>query len=304
VLRWRLAAAAVILIPLIALFVADYRWNAAAPGIWLVVPGLIMSWVAAAEVLDLARAFGARPLGWPVYAGTAAIFLAACLPMAAGWLAPDMTGGLPGGEHSWLLLAVVLAIALAFVGEMARYEPGTAVMGNLSLSILAALYVGIPFAFTALIRQFHSNAWGMAALVSVIFVVKLSDTGAYFAGKSWGKRKLAPRLSPGKTIEGGIGGLLAAVAASLVYFQFLAPWLTGDRRFLGQWGGAITYGIALGLVGVLGDLSESLLKRDAGRKDSSRWLPGLGGVLDIVDSLLFAFPTAYVWWGLGLVGPG
>jgi phosphatidate cytidylyltransferase len=115
---------------------------------------------------------------------------------------------------------------------------------------------------------------------------------------------MAPQLSPGKTVAGGIGCLAAAVVAAWVFFVFIAPWMTGEppARLIAL--RAAVYGVLLAIVGVMGDLGESLIKRDVQRKDSSSWLPGLGGVLDIMDSLLFAIPVAFTCYAVGLVGPG
>ena len=139
---------------------------------------------------------------------------------------------------------------------------------------------------------------GLAALVSVVFIVKWSDVGAYFTGKSLGRNKLAPRISPGKTREGFVGGLLLAVAAAVVFHWFIIPWLLPAATRPALWLLTV-YGLALAIAGVCGDLSVSMLKRDADRKDSGNWLPGLGGVLDVSDSLLWAAPLAYVCWMSG-----
>ena len=93
------------------------------------------------------------------------------------------------------------------------------------------------------------------------------------------------------------------MGASWLYFRFLAPVLADDPNYVPNIWGASIYGLVLGVVGLLGDLCESLVKRDVQRKDSSRWLPGLGGVLDVVDSPLFALPAAYFCLSHGLVGP-
>ena len=119
----------------------------------------------------------------------------------------------------------------------------------------------------------------------MIVVTVMTDVGAYFAGKKFGKKKLAPNLSPGKTIEGAAGGLMLALIASLVMYFINSAHLS---FFM-----AVLLGILFGIVGQAGDLAESLLKRDAGVKDSNG-LPGLGGVLDIVDSLLFTAPLTYL----------
>ncbi len=114
---------------------------------------------------------------------------------------------------------------------------------------------------------------------------------------------MAPRLSPGKTIEGAIGGLAASCLGAWIALDWLVP---GDaptsRRTPGPSWGWIVYGLLVGAAGMLGDLAESLLKRDAGVKDSSTWMPGFGGVLDILDSMLLAAPVAWLYWALGIAG--
>jgi phosphatidate cytidylyltransferase len=133
----------------------------------------------------------------------------------------------------------------------------------------------------------------MVALASLIATVKMSDTGQYFVGRAFGRHKLAPRVSPGKTWEGVLGGVLFAVIGA-----GLAFWFSGRFDLVG----VICYAFALAPAGIIGDLAESLLKRDVGVKDSSTWMPGFGGVLDMLDSLLVAAPVAYLFWALGWVG--
>ena len=141
--------------------------------------------------------------------------------------------------------------------------------------------------------------WGIAALASLVIVVKLSDIGAYTVGRLIGRHKLAPHLSPGKTIEGAVGGLAFAGAGAWLALVELWPRLSSTSvPALAPWqwlGFAFTVTVA----GVVGDLAESLLKRDLGRKDSSDWMPGFGGVLDLVDSILVSAPVAYLWWQYG-----
>jgi phosphatidate cytidylyltransferase len=146
----------------------------------------------------------------------------------------------------------------------------------------------------------------MVALLSTIAVVKLNDTGAYFVGRLLGHHKMTPRLSPGKTWEGSAGGFLLSIAGTGLFLGPIAgamgcEW--GERSTLGWWGGTLVYALLVGLAGVCGDLAVSLLKRDAGIKDSSRWMPGFGGFLDLLDSILMAAPVAYMLWILRVVGP-
>jgi phosphatidate cytidylyltransferase len=129
---------------------------------------------------------------------------------------------------------------------------------------------------------------GTVALALAIFVPKACDTGAYFTGRLLGRHRMAPVLSPKKTREGAVGGVVAAVVAA-VGINSLGPALVGGVLVV------IGFGLSVGITGLLGDLAESLVKRDCQAKDASQAMPGFGGVLDVVDSIVFAAPVAY-WW--------
>jgi len=123
-------------------------------------------------------------------------------------------------------------------------------------------------------------------------VVVWCDAGAYFAGRAYGKRKLAPRISPGKTVEGALGGLVAGTVVGMItkaIFDVFWPHLSAAL----PWSAVIPFGIVLSIVGVIGDLVESLLKRDAAVKDTGALLPGMGGILDRIDAPLLAIPMMY-----------
>ncbi len=127
---------------------------------------------------------------------------------------------------------------------------------------------------------------GAVALALAVFVPKCGDIGAYFTGRLIGRHPMAPVLSPKKTWEGAAGGLAASLVAAFAInplHPLLGPW-----RLAG-------FGLSVGAAGMLGDLAESLVKRDVGRKDASQVVPGFGGVLDVIDSVVFAAPVAY-WW--------
>jgi phosphatidate cytidylyltransferase len=132
-----------------------------------------------------------------------------------------------------------------------------------------------------------------------ILVTKFSDSGAYSVGSLIGRHKMIPRISPGKTWEGFGGAILASALASLVFVHFL-----GDRMEGMNWKHALILGIILGACAVVGDLIESLFKREAGVKDSGRFFPGIGGILDLLDSLLFNAPIMYLYLRHVLTHPG
>lgn len=302
-LRWRLLAAASILTPLALLLVADVRWNGGVPGLWVVPLGWLLTMAATAELLDMLSVLGWRPAARTVYLGSSVLFLSGCLPVL------QVLAGVPVPLSASLALLGCSAAALAGVWmlllavEMARYrEPGESVK-RLALAGFVVVYPGFFMSLLAQLRFVHDNAWGMAALISLAWVVKFSDTCAYTAGRLFGRHKMSPRLSPGKTIEGALGGLGGAALAAWVFFDVLLPWVLPAASGSQPVWGSLIYGLAVGGAGMIGDLAESLVKRDVQRKDSSRWLPGLGGILDILDSVLLAAPIALFCWLAGVVGP-
>ena len=153
---------------------------------------------------------------------------------------------------------------------------------DISTTLFGILYVSWFFSFLIKIRYLHA---GLGFLAALLLITKLGDIGAYLIGSSFGKHPLIPRISPKKTIEGAFGGLLFSVLGALA-----------SRIFLGfDYLHLILIGLGLGILCQLGDLSESLLKRDCGIKDSGSIFPGMGGVLDEIDSLLFAGPVFYFY---------
>lgn len=302
-LRWRLLVSALIIAPLVGLLILDYRCNFGAPGIWLFPLPVLFTLLGVAEVLDLLAAKNLRPVAWSVYAGAVLVIGASLVPLfwrLAGGAAPRSE---PVAELGWPLAAFVVAIALCLVAEMARYQGPGGVIVNVALAVFAVAYVAVLMTFLNALRLYHDNGWGMAAVVSVIFVTKMSDTGAYTFGRLLGRHKMAPVLSPKKTIEGGIGGLVTACFSSWLFFVALFPRIVGPEAQPPPLWACLVYGLIVGVAGVGGDLSESLLKRDMERKDSSRWMPGLGGILDVLDSLLLAAPAGYFCWLSGMLGP-
>lgn len=297
-LRWRLISSAVIIAVLLVLIRLDLAHNFGRPGVWLAPLAIALGLLAASECLALMRAAGLRPMAWSVYAGSGLVVTLSCAPVLWKTYPLDC----PLGKLGWALVAVAAALGLAISGEVIRFRKPGGITQNLAASVLVTCYLGVLLAFLVNLRLFHDNAWGMAALLSLIIVVKLSDSGAYAVGRLIGTHKMAPRLSPGKTIEGAIGGMVIAMLAAWATFFWLVPRITGQPAQEPWWAVGV-YGLVLAAVGMLGDLAVSLLKRDAQLKDSSHWIRGLGGVLDILDSVLAAAPAAYLCWAIGLVGP-
>lgn len=197
---------------------------------------------------------------------------------------------------NWALSAFALSVILVFSQEMYSFVRPGAVNVRISYTIFTLVYVGLLPTFLAQIRLCH----GLPMLGAYVAIIKMGDIGAYTVGRLFGRNKMAPSLSPGKTIEGAVGAILFSVLMSLIFFWWLMPLLGKPCApvKLIWW---IVYGIALGLLGMLGDLAESLLKRDAEIKDAGSIVPGFGGVLDILDSLLLAAPVAYAFLTLNLL---
>lgn len=307
----------IILGTLFAAALAALCWldfHSAWPGAYLLPLAVILALAGAGELLAMWRLRPDAPQPRPavVYFGT---LLTVLLAGAPAWLPTDWAGGEAMGTLGWLAIGLAASLLVAFVGEMRRYDAACGATGNLALAALAILYVGGLMGFLVQLRLLGRDVpgnharLGMAALVSLVIIVKLSDIGQYTFGRMFGSRKLAPQISPGKTWEGVLGGMIFAVIGG-----FLCTWLsrhvldagTGvHARFApddaaGIWM-AFLYPLVIAAAGIAGDLGESLLKRDAGVKDSSTWLPGFGGVLDLLDSLLLTAPVAYVFWALSLI---
>ena len=188
-----------------------------------------------------------------------------------------------------LLIATLAGIVIVIlISQMFRFQRDFAKMlTGIGVTLLGILYVAFLGGFLVSIRVGFENSTGLSThLLGFFFMVTFgADAGAYFSGKAFGKHKLAPSISPGKTVEGLIGGLIAAAAFAAIstatYFPELGYQLS------------IPLAVALAAVGVLGDLCESAMKRGSSSKDASSIIPGHGGFLDRLDSLLFGAPILY-----------
>lgn len=306
-LRWRLLLGALFIAALVALCWLDF--HAPRPGVYLLPLALVVSLLGAGELLAMFRhrPREEQPLAASIYGGVLIAVGAAGMP--ALWPGSWQAGS-PLGQLGWLAIGLAAGLLLAILGELRRFEmPGQATT-NLALAGFAVLYLGGLMGFIIQLRLLGADSavnrgkLGFLALVSLLLVVKLSDIGQYTVGRLLGKHKLLVTVSPGKTWEGVAGGMLFALSGGLAT-QWLGRQIGADAGydFSGLLtkltiAGSILYPISVAAAGIIGDLAESLLKRDAGVKDSSTWMPGFGGVLDLLDSLLGAAPVAYLFWAM------
>jgi len=194
------------------------------------------------------------------------------------------------------MLGLSLAIGTAFLFEMKFSDLDRPAVERIAFYVLGLGYILLLVGFLAGHRLLNrDNLLGIFTIVSLIVTVKLSDSAAYFVGKAFGTKKLAPRLSPGKTIQGGFGAILGGVLGAMFMIYVIAPYLYQIEIAKPLWW-VFVYGIALTVAGMFGDLAESFLKRTADCKDSSSSFPGLGGILDVIDSLIAAAPVSFVLW--------
>lgn len=260
-------------------------------GWYVAVPLAAFAGWGAHECYRFAAARGLRPLegiGIP---------LAASFPLLAGWRPAYET------YAPFALGVLAVAVAATLVVSLGRRGPDGQPLAAASVTIAAALYVGLLLSFAPLLHALPTvDGWsgdggalaGMVAVALPLAATWIGDAAAYFAGSAWGRgrRRLAPSISPNKSWVGFWAALAGGAFAGM-------GWLAAARSLLGDVGfGAYPTmalaGAVLGLVAVLGDLVESLLKREAGVKDSGTFFPGHGGVMDRIDSLLLTIPTAYV----------
>jgi phosphatidate cytidylyltransferase len=247
--------------------------------------GLVIVSIAARELGRIFHANGvAASRRWMSIAAIAGLAVSAGLPH-------DLTSG-----HTVAIVSTCGALVL--IGSLLWHIRGKNLRGATAAtgaSMFAFVYLGLMFGFLLAIRKEHS-AW---LLLAIVAITKACDTAAYFTGKSIGRHKLILWISPGKTWEGLIGGVVGAAAVAVLcswlLFKFADP--SGPLAST-TWWKAAAFGALLALAGQAGDLLASVLKRDAGLKDSGR-IPGFGGILDLIDSLLLVAPIAY--WLVGIL---
>ncbi len=255
-LQTRLVSAAV-LVPILLLAI----W---AGGYWTAAAAALAGWLALREAGTLVRAAGRRPLPYEAAAWGAAVVVVA-----------------PGGAR--MVLLALAAGALATMAVAAATRRSAAAIGDWTVTAGSVAYVALPLTALVLLREGEAGAgW----LIVAFFGTFATDTGSYAVGRLVGRHHLAPRISPGKTWEGAAGGLVAGTGATVALIALVDPIETAL-------GGAALLGLGIALAAQAGDLAESWLKRVAGAKDSGTLIPGHGGLLDRLDSLLPVFPLVY-----------
>lgn len=293
-LGWRLLVSATLIPLLFGLFYLDQRAGSSAPWLlglcWLLI--LRGTW----EITQLLTVRNLKP-GYPL---VCLLSLLICNAAWLPWLVPSLqTGANDPQTLSLALLSVTYAISilLLFLKNAIRFQEPGQTMEILGAELLGVSYVGFLLAMLAELRWVAGPQTGYLALGALIISAKLGDVGGYTFGRLWGKKKLVPRLSPGKTWMGGFGAIFGASLGAWLWLQF-TPSLFNDSWSAPAWYWSILFGAIIGVVGLVGDLCESLIKRDVGKKDSAELLPGFGGLLDLLDSPLYAGPVAFLLWKL------
>lgn len=191
-----------------------------------------------------------------------------------------------------------IALGLTLVSAFTYYFiKGSDPFVNLAITLFGIFYLTIPLSCVIDINYFISEPIvrdGRWCLIYLLFVTKMTDTAAFFVGKKYGKRQLSPYISPKKTWEGALGGFFGALITAIIFYAIFHSFFELPP-FNISFGKNLILAMLISVAAQFGDLAESLLKRDVGVKDSSRHVPGLGGVLDIVDSLVFTSPLMYIF---------
>ena len=217
--------------------------------------------------------------GIPVFRNTGLI-IAAAIPLSIFF---DLNLG--GRWDSFFILLVFL---ITFVLQFARNDTADAITA-IAATLFGVLYVGWFFSYLIKVRAMLPDMQGVKLLAFLLIVTKIADIGALIIGSRFGKRRLMPKISPNKTVEGYLGGVTFSVIAAIAFKSFLPAHLEFPIWHV------IFIGFFFSTLGQMGDLAESLIKRDCNVKDSGNIIPAFGGILDTIDSLLFCAPAFYFY---------
>jgi len=285
-LGWRIGISVILVPLLVGIFYVDAQLG---PSAWcLLIFAEILAIRGVWEVTDLFRDRSKR-LQLPImYACAASIVF-------AGWIPHIGADPSDAIDLNPMAICYTFAVMLLFAAEAARFNKAGTSLETLGGEILIVSYVGLLLAMTTQLRWIAGHEAGYLVLGSLLVCAKGGDIGAYTVGRIFGKRKMAPKLSPGKTWAGAVGAVLGAGLSGWLWLQFATGWFNPEWASCAWWI-AVGYGCVIGVVGLAGDLIESLLKRDAGKKDSAELFPGFGGLLDLLDSVIYAGPMALLLW--------
>jgi phosphatidate cytidylyltransferase len=275
---------------------------------------LVMSSIALSEFYSLSERTGASPLRiLGILAGLVmvSVFFYGRIFEAIIPLLQRLSSSVRSpSQLQWLLILLIMFVLVALIVELFRGRSSP--VFNLTSTAFGVLYVSMSFGTLVGIRELFLNdfplprllsvvgfqsigvarvmsyRWGGYTVMSILACIWICDTAAQFVGLKYGKHKLFPRVSPNKSWEGAVSGFVAAIVAAVLARYLLLPFFSVEE--------SIVIGFVVGVFGQLGDLAESLLKRDAGVKDSSAIIPGHGGMLDRFDSLLFVSPILYLYF--------
>ncbi len=235
--------------------------------------GIVTSLFIGLGLYEFFRLSGAKKI-FPLSFAYIGIFSGMLLPYITYFYRP--TGGI------WEMVFFIIILITLFIIHFTRKESQNAV-NLIAVTLFAIFYIGWFFTFLVKIRFLED---GHKLVAYLLLVTKSGDMGAYLLGSNFGRHKLIPRISPNKSVEGAIGGFIFSIACAVILGRYYISWMS--------FGFILASGILIGIFAQLGDLAESLIKRDYEVKDSSVFLPGLGGMLDVIDSILFTAPIFYI----------
>jgi len=259
--RWITGLAA---LPFLAFFIWMGGWTF---GVFVAAAGVVALW----EYYRIVFALGGPDAFSPI-------------PFTGFLIGPLIIGAACLGSPAAIIALVVADLLVVTLCGLYRYRFDATVVETIAKQLTGLIYIPVLLAHVILLRAAPA---GIEWIVFLLVLVFANDIGALYAGLSFGRHKLCPAVSPGKTIEGSIGGLSACIGLGALYKQLFFPDL--------PWAPSLVFFLCVGVAGPLGDLFESMLKRHAKVKDSGVLFPGHGGILDRIDALLFAAPVAYYW---------
>lgn len=297
-LGWRLTVSAILIPTILLLFWWDASLGNGAPVLLVLCLGLTVR--AAWEMSCLLKTRAMQPTFELVALCNIALIFAAWAPVK--WQGLLGREGLTQSNPFALLAAVgfvgltlATVLLVLMVWQCIQYRKPGHSMESLGADLLTVCYSGGLLAVLAQFRWFPSPELGYFAIASVIIPAKAGDIMAYTMGRLFGKRKMVPTLSPGKTWMGGVGALIGSSLGAWLWFTFGLSLFEANLMNVDVVS-VLLLGMTLGVVGLIGDLAESLIKRDCEKKDSANLMPGFGGLLDLLDSPLFCGPIALTWW--------